>query len=307
MARFDNPQAWGSGQAGPGASIPGNNPTNQPPGGGAPLAGAPTPTPTPAPSQNTAPTITTDGTPQVGETMTGVNGTFSNGSVVSVAWLLNGTSMSTSQTYAPSATGSLIFRNVVTGAGGTANFDSAATTVAAATPTPSPTWNPADKNATVTLSNGNKTATQSGVGSFYNCARSTTSHSSGKYWAEYTIVKPGGANMQVGFGQSTASLAFYLGSDANSAGFGSDGNIGYGGSFNSAGFTYGDGDQIGFELDLNALQLTTYKNGVVSTNVISIGAGTWFLMLAAQPTGDGATINDTPTSFTPRAGFLPWG
>jgi hypothetical protein len=139
MPRFDNPQAWGSGQAGPGASIPGNNPTNQPPGGGAPLAGAPTPTPTPAPSQNTAPTITTDGTPQVGETMTGVNGTFSNGSVVSVAWLLNGTSMSTSQTYAPSATGSLIFRNVVTGAGGTANFDSAPVTVAAATPTPTPT------------------------------------------------------------------------------------------------------------------------------------------------------------------------
>lgn len=65
------------------------------------------------------------------------------------------------------------------------------------------TWNPADKTAGVTLSNGNRTAT--GAGSLQG-ARGVDSQSTGKYYVEYTGTF--GANESViGFGASTAAIS----------------------------------------------------------------------------------------------------
>lgn len=103
---------------------------------------APTPTPTPAPSFSVQPSITDDGTPQVGETLTGNDGTIANGAVSARQWLLNGSAISgaTGASYVPDAEGSLTYRVTATGAGGSTQATSAAVTVAAAsTPTPTPT------------------------------------------------------------------------------------------------------------------------------------------------------------------------
>lgn len=98
----------------------------------------PTPTPTPAPTFTAQPSIASDGTPQVGEQLTGNDGTISNGSVSARQWLLSGTAISgaTGATYTPTATGDHAYRVTATGAGGTATATSAAVSVAAATPTP---------------------------------------------------------------------------------------------------------------------------------------------------------------------------
>lgn len=95
-------------------------------GGGTPT---PTPTPTPSPTFTTAPDITpASGT--TGDTFTGIDGTLNNGgTVVSRRWLLDGTAMATTQTYAPSAAGSLVFEN--TGTGGVVATSTAVTVAVA--------------------------------------------------------------------------------------------------------------------------------------------------------------------------------
>lgn len=98
----------------------------------------PSPTPTPGPAFTTQPSISDDGTPQVGETLTGNDGVIANGTVSGRAWLLNGTAISgaTGSTYVPTQTGTHAYRVTATGAGGTTQATSAGKTVAAATPTP---------------------------------------------------------------------------------------------------------------------------------------------------------------------------
>lgn len=91
--------------------------------------GTPTPTPTPAPSWSVQPSIS--GTPTVGETLTGSDGTISNGTVSARAWLRAGTPIggATGSTYLLDAAdeGELISFNVeATGAGGTDDATSAA-------------------------------------------------------------------------------------------------------------------------------------------------------------------------------------
>ncbi|GGB21610.1 hypothetical protein GCM10011380_09000 [Sphingomonas metalli] len=100
--------------------------------------GTPTPTPTPAPTFTTPASITSDGTPQVGETLTGNDGVVANGSISARAWLLAGATVSTSAQFTPQQAGNYTYRATASGAGGTTN-SSATVTVAAATPTPTPT------------------------------------------------------------------------------------------------------------------------------------------------------------------------
>lgn len=108
-------------------------------------APTPTPTPTPAPSFTVQPSISHDGTPQVGETLTGNDGTITNGTVSARQWLLNGSAISgaTGATYVPDTAGNIGYRVTATGAGGSTQATSSAVTVAAApTPTPTPTPTP---------------------------------------------------------------------------------------------------------------------------------------------------------------------
>lgn len=98
------------------------------------------PVPDPAPSFTVQPSISHDGTPQVGETLTGSDGTILNGTVSARQWLLNGSAISgaTGASYVPDTVGDISYRVTATGTGGSTQATSSAVTVAPA-PTPSPT------------------------------------------------------------------------------------------------------------------------------------------------------------------------
>ncbi len=97
---------------------------------------------TPAPAFTTQPSITpTSGT--AGSTVYAATpGTVSNGSVVSRAWLLNGTAISTGVTALPASSGTLAYQETASGPGGTttSTVQVAAVTAATVTPAPAPSF-----------------------------------------------------------------------------------------------------------------------------------------------------------------------
>lgn len=93
---------------------------------------SPTPTPTPAPSFTAQPTISPGSGTANSTTFTATPGTLSNGSITSRAWLLNGTSISTGLTAAPTTSGTLTYQETATGSGGTTQSNVLSATVAAA-------------------------------------------------------------------------------------------------------------------------------------------------------------------------------
>lgn len=114
------------------------------------------------------------------------------------------------------------------------------------------TFDPSNKGTGLSLSGGNLTATVT-TNSWY-LARTITSHASGKYYAEFTVVTgSGGANaIGVGLGTSSANLNDYLGSDANAVSYyGGDGAVYFNGSaFNTFG-TYGNAAVVGEAMDVS--------------------------------------------------------
>lgn len=75
---------------------------------------------------------------------------------------------------------------------------------------PAVTWNPADKNSDLALSNGNLTFAQ-GTTFAYEGLRATTSHSTGKYYFEVTLVTMFDAFVQVGIGNASQVLTQKVG------------------------------------------------------------------------------------------------
>ena len=86
--------------------------------------------PVSAPTFSIQPSIA--GTPQVGQALTGMDGTISNGAVVSRRWLLGAAVVSTAQTYFATAAGALVYEVTAQGPGGITVATSAATTVTVA-------------------------------------------------------------------------------------------------------------------------------------------------------------------------------
>jgi hypothetical protein len=90
------------------------------------------------------------------------------------------------------------------------------------------TWNPADKNADIVLTNSNRTAANST--SAHKAVRSTTSKTTGLWYAEVTRLRPTSNSSDIiGVAKATASLATYLGG-SDSAGVTWDGRLLYGGT-----------------------------------------------------------------------------
>ena len=75
--------------------------------------------------------------------------------------------------------------------------------------------NPLDTSPDITLSNSNRTATS--TFSQWRSSRSITAHSAGRYYLEWTY--NGGGDGILGFMDSAASLASYVGSSADSCGY----------------------------------------------------------------------------------------
>lgn len=157
------------------------------------------------------------------------------------------------------------------------------------------TWNPADKDSTITLSGGNLTS----AGSANGAVRSTISKSSGKWYWENTFTSTGG--MSTGICFSTDTLTLFPGIPANSWGYINNGSIQNNATFINAAATYTNGDVIGIALDLDGLTLKCYKNNTLQVNE-TIPSGTYFAVIGYSST---ATTNFGASTFvyTPPAGY----
>lgn len=162
-------------------------------------------------------------------------------------------------------------------------------------------WNPSDKSANLTLSNGNLSIATTNPGGM---VRSALGKASGKWYWEVT--KNGGPDLVVGVAKAGANLSAYLGSDVNGYGYiSSNGAKVTGGGTTGYGSTYTNGDVIGVALDLDAGTLTFYKNGVSQGVAFTGLSGMIHAAEGTTNTGDACTANfgATPFVYSPPSGF----
>lgn len=182
----------------------------------------------------------------------------------------------------------------------------------------STTWNPSDKSANLTLANGNKTAIRN-AGTGFAMVRSTTSKSTGKWYAEIRIDLLGGTDTMLGLDSGAGSLSSYPGNAANGYGY----YMLDGSKFNNAastayGATYTTNDVIGIAYDAGAGKVWFSKNGTwQASGDPATGANPAFTGVAAGQflAGAGIYADDTFSlrvlaanfSNTAPSGFSEWG
>lgn len=140
-------------------------------------------------------------------------------------------------------------------------------------------------------------------------ARSTFLMSSGKWYAEFTMVAAGANSCRVGISGSTSTTtANYLGSDAVSWGYTQINGVVY----NNAGApytyaTYANGDIIGVAFDATGGNLSFYKNGTLQGTIASIPAGSYYFAVQvanSTPIGWACNFGQRAFSYTPPSGFV---
>ena len=169
------------------------------------------------------------------------------------------------------------------------------------------TWDPANKGADITLSNGNLTATETVSAAEF--VRSTLSKSTGKWYWEITITTaPGVGNYYVGIVNSSA-VPGTEGVGYTTNGWGYRGN---GQKVNGTGFVYGatytTGDVIGIALDMDVGTLIFYKNNVSQGTAFTGLSGTMFAGVTPSQ-GSGITgvmtanFGATALTYSPPVGY----
>lgn len=128
------------------------------------------------------------------------------------------------------------------------------------------TWNPSDKNADITLTNGNLTAQNTGVTS-NALVRATSYQSAGKYYFEIVItnLSTGSPSPYAGLADATASLSQALGQNAGSYAA----RMGTTGTYHNATYSSGyfggtfltNGDVLGVAVDFTAGAIWMSRNG----------------------------------------------
>lgn len=161
------------------------------------------------------------------------------------------------------------------------------------------TFNPADKDASITLSNGNLTAT--GTTSGFKSVRGTIGKTAGKWFWEVKLVA--GSSTIIGFGGSAVALNTFPGGDAStgdSYGYYTNGNRYVKGGI-TAGNAYTTNDVIGVAIDLTGKTGEFFKNGVsqgqFAFDVTMDNAGTIYPMVATNANGVVVTANFGATAF----------
>ena len=137
------------------------------------------------------------------------------------------------------------------------------------------TWDPANHNAGITLTNGNLTATGSG-GNQTGIATGSITTAQRFYW-EVTINAQGGST-GVGLGNSSFATASFLGGDGNSLCYFFSGSVFNGGSGIASIASFTTGAIIGVAYDFNAklvwftLNGTTWNNDVIGNQNPAVGS-----------------------------------
>ncbi len=186
------------------------------------------------------------------------------------------------------------------------------------------TWNPSDKNANITLSNGNLTATNTFVVAFQSL-RAVAAHSIGKYYFE-SHIDAMTATTVYGIGNATASLSNFTGSDLNSIGWNPNGGDIYlnGSNFgpNIQGAVTGDTVSIAVDMGNTKIWFRTnggnWNNDVIGNqnpatntggiNFSTMNAGPWLPMGTFTANGNANTADFGATAYAQSvpSGFGNW-
>lgn len=177
------------------------------------------------------------------------------------------------------------------------------------------TWNPSDKGATVSLSNGNLTAGSSSAA--FASVRATLGRSTGKYYFEVLCTTFG--STRTGLGDGAFSLSTYVGNSAKSAGVVNGGNTVNGFTHNqTGGVTPAAGDVLGFAVDLDAGKAWFAINNTWQlTGNPAAGTGQWISWTPPITIYPATSVYETNCSFTlrtkasqlsysPPSGFSNW-
>lgn len=119
-------------------------------------------------------------------------------------------------------------------------------------------YNPAAKDAGVTLSNSDRTATRTSGSGNGGMVLGFGGKSTGKWYVEFVI----GTNINTAVGVSAASLPSYLGSNTTSWGYWFSGNRWFNASPTAGYAGYTTGDVIGVAWNASAGEIWWSKNGV---------------------------------------------
>lgn len=166
------------------------------------------------------------------------------------------------------------------------------------------TWNPLDTSSAIALSDGNLTATSSGVGS----VRATDSKSAGKWYWEILVINNASGNV-IGVQSPTSNLGGYTGQDSEGWGYYHPGGVLHGSGLNGSQSSYAPGDVIGCALDMDALTLQFHRNGAPTGSLITGMTATIFASIGAGSGGVSVKANfgGTPFTYTPPSGFSAYG
>jgi hypothetical protein len=140
------------------------------------------------------------------------------------------------------------------------------------------TWSPSVKNANITLSLGDTTATGGSVAN-HLAVRATVGKSSGKWFYECgPTIASNPAFIGLSLSALTTTNGAYLGVDATGIGYYEDNGFIYpfGGTPVAFGATWTNTDRMGVLADLDSLQLIFWKNGVQQGAAQSLPAGTYY-------------------------------
>ncbi len=196
------------------------------------------------------------------------------------------------------------------------SFASLIASMAAAATEQSAQWNSADKDADITLSNGDRDCSTTNSGS----VRSLLGRSSGKYYYEVLITNYTGGSTRVGFADSAFTVTNnYPGGAGNSAGISSSSNTVSGWTKAQTGtFTVALNDVLGFAMDRAAGYGWVSRNGVWQlSGDPAAGTTPWITGLSgtiypcagyAGATSVAYRINTKASelAYSPPSGFSAW-
>lgn len=163
------------------------------------------------------------------------------------------------------------------------------------------TWNPADKDATVTLSGSDLTAASTAGG-----VRSVFGATSGKYYWEITV--PDNVGQMVGVGTEDYNTGGWPGSDSESLAFDVSAGIFYTGAASVAtlsGYTGVSVISVLLDADTKFIQLLLDGDALGGLLGSSLAGTTGTVLYAAFGYAGSATANfgDTPFVYTPPVGY----
>lgn len=183
-------------------------------------------------------------------------------------------------------------------------------------------FDPAHKSSAIALSGSNLIATSS-ASSNWEAVRATASHSSGKYYAEFTVTTLPSPNVEMGI--VNASFPFvtgdFIGFDANSCGYADNGGVFQNGGSILSSIAYGLGDVVQMAYDAGTGGIWFAKGGGIwnnsgaanpatATGGLASGLGGQTVFAAAAVFANGqvwtANFGGSAYSFTAPSGFGNW-